>query len=362
MMLRSSSTSVLGSLLSSYSESPNNNFPEINTIKHSPITLHNPNKLPSQHSGSLHLTSSWSCHSSPISPSVAESYKSKSKLRRAQSDGNLIALGSTTCNSNDEFDNSIPPKKFSIKPNNLLLETIPSFSFHHSRDLYEEQEEEDSCKEEEKEVLGENDERFVAMENAKFSVEKRVAYMNETDSLSVDKETGDCVSKMHLAMGLGVSIGGFGSGGDSSNNGYKPTGSDDGGEEGATVEEYYKRMVDENPGNPLFLRNYAQFLYQSKKNLQGAEDYFSRAILADPKDGEIMSQYAKLVWELHQDHERALCYFERAAQAAPEDSNVLAAYANFLWETEEDEDDEANNLIQSIPPRLHNGVIATANI
>jgi hypothetical protein len=28
------------------------------------------------------------------------------------------------------------------------------------------------------------------------------------------------------------------------------------------VEEYYKKMVQQNPGNPLFLRNYAQFLYQ----------------------------------------------------------------------------------------------------
>ena len=34
------------------------------------------------------------------------------------------------------------------------------------------------------------------------------------------------------------------------------------GESRHEVEEYYKRMVEENPGNPLFLSNYAQFLYQ----------------------------------------------------------------------------------------------------
>lgn len=28
------------------------------------------------------------------------------------------------------------------------------------------------------------------------------------------------------------------------------------------VEEHYKKMVKENPSNPLFLRNYAQFLFQ----------------------------------------------------------------------------------------------------
>ncbi|KAL7212744.1 hypothetical protein ACSBR2_015428 [Camellia fascicularis] len=65
-------------------------------------------------------------------------------------------------------------------------------------------------------------------------------------------------------------------------------------------------MVEENPSNPLFLRNYAQFLYQSKRDLQGAEQYYSRAVLADPADGEIISQYAKLVWELHHDQDKAM--------------------------------------------------------
>lgn len=31
---------------------------------------------------------------------------------------------------------------------------------------------------------------------------------------------------------------------------------------GGNVEEYYKKLVEENPNNPLFLRNYAQFLCQ----------------------------------------------------------------------------------------------------
>lgn len=57
---------------------------------------------------------------------------------------------------------------------------------------------------------------------------------------------------------------------------------------GGNTEDYYKRMVEENTSNPLFLRNYAQFLYQSKRDLQGAEQYYSRAVLADPADGEII--------------------------------------------------------------------------
>lgn len=34
--------------------------------------------------------------------------------------------------------------------------------------------------------------------------------------------------------------------------------------EGANVEDYYKMMVEANSSNPLFLKNYAQFLYQVK--------------------------------------------------------------------------------------------------
>ncbi|XVE81938.1 hypothetical protein DITRI_Ditri15bG0106600 [Diplodiscus trichospermus] len=110
--------------------------------------------------------------------------------------------------------------------------------------------------------------------------------------------------------------------------------------EDVDVEDYYRRMIQENPCNPLILSNYARFLHQSKGDLEGAEEYYSQATQADPGDGETMSRYAKLVWDLHHDHEKASHYFERAVEATPGNSHVLAAYASFLWETEEDEDDD----------------------
>ena len=36
--------------------------------------------------------------------------------------------------------------------------------------------------------------------------------------------------------------------------------------ERGSIEEYYKRMIEENPSNQLLLRNYAQFLYQVRSN------------------------------------------------------------------------------------------------
>ncbi|OIW13128.1 hypothetical protein TanjilG_32109 [Lupinus angustifolius] len=102
-------------------------------------------------------------------------------------------------------------------------------------------------------------------------------------------------------------------------------------------EDDFKKMVDENPNNPLFLKKYAQFLFQSKGDLQAAHDYYSRAIIADPIDGEMISEYARLEWKLHCDHEKASNLFEQAVQATPGNSNILAAYACFLWETEDEE-------------------------
>ncbi|XP_004296533.1 PREDICTED: uncharacterized protein LOC101307105 [Fragaria vesca subsp. vesca] len=102
-------------------------------------------------------------------------------------------------------------------------------------------------------------------------------------------------------------------------------------------EKNYKTRIQENPKNAMLLRNYAEFLCQTKGDLQGAEEYYLRATVSDPGDGEILAQYAQLVWELHHDSKKASSYFERAVEATPEDSYVLGAYAHFLWENEEDD-------------------------
>lgn len=129
------------------------------------------------------------------------------------------------------------------------------------------------------------------------------------------------------------------------------------------VEDHYKKMIEENPNNALVLRNYAQFLYETKGDVQGAEEFYSRAMLTDPKDGEIIAQYAKVVWEFYHDGDKASSYFERAVQAAPENSHVLAAYASFLWENQDDEkdtEDMQEDLVHV--PLFHKGALATAKV
>ncbi|CAL5409053.1 unnamed protein product [Camellia sinensis] len=147
---------------------------------------------------------------------------------------------------------------------------------------------------------------------------------------------------LHLAMGVGIGVavvGGI--------DGVACNAADFG--KGGNTEDYYKRMVEENPSNRLFLRNYAQFLYQSKRDLQGTEQYYSSAVLADPADGEIISEYAKVVWELHHDQDKAMSYFERAVQATAEDS----------FEEDEEEDGAAQDHIQA---PLFLGAMTAANV
>lgn len=343
MLLRSSSTPVLGSLLSSFSETPNRDFDRKISISH----------------GGYSSFSSFSCSSSPITPSVGggggysefdkDSIRKKSSslggFRRAQSDGNLKGLAADM----DEFNSSSKPLPRSLrKPHHSMLQSIPSFSVFNSSNEYDEEEEEEE--EEEVVVVEEALKRSITIgdnitgvgsgefcESQMELIKEEGVAGNELLSFSGNDEDGQPKSPpMYLAMGLGMDVG-FGGGG---GGGFRLPEFGEGWGDRSGMEEYYKTMVEDNPGNPLFLRNYANFLYQSKGDLQGAEEYYSRAILSDAGDGDTLSQYAKIIWELHRDHKRASSYFERAVEVAPQDSHVHAAYASFLWETEDDEEEE----------------------
>ncbi|KAL5712042.1 hypothetical protein ACHQM5_014251 [Ranunculus cassubicifolius] len=358
MLLRSSSTPILGSLLSSMSDTPNRDF---DVPRHSSASSDYHPRVSFSHGGHTNF-SSFSCNSSPITPPVdheSSTKKSSSGLRRAQSDGNLDGL--ISCDI-DDFDGSKPLPKSTKKTHRPVLETIPSFSIHNRTNGYDESEEEEE--EDDEDELGEWGGELTGKDGfmirsitigdninglasgdftGDLSFEKSMDLMHEEGGRvlsgfqnfsGIDEEGYPKSPPLYLAAGLG--IGGFGGLENVRNTDFCVPDGGKGDCNNLEMEQYYKQMVDENPGNALFLRNYAQFLYQSKGDLRGAEEYFSRAILSDPGDGEMLSQYAKIVWELHHDYERALSYFERSVHASAEDSHVHAAYANFLWETEED--------------------------
>lgn len=122
-------------------------------------------------------------------------------------------------------------------------------------------------------------------------------------------------------------------------------------EDSTDTDLYYQGMIDANPGNALFLGNYAKYLKEVKGDTEKAEEYCGRAILANPNDGNALSLYASLIWETKKDAHRAESYFEQAVKSQPEDSYVLASYARFLWDADEEEEVEeeeenGSNLVQ----------------
>lgn len=129
--------------------------------------------------------------------------------------------------------------------------------------------------EEEEEEEEESYEEGVEERSGDLSLEKTMAFMNnlrlQERYLNVQEESENVPSKMHLARGLGVFTdgGGYNIGGGNGGTGqnkHKPVGYGDNGRDGASMAEYYKKMVEDNPGNPLLLRNYAEFLYKVSLN------------------------------------------------------------------------------------------------
>ena len=169
----------------------------------------------------------------------------------------------------------------------MMLQTIPSFSFCNSRGVYKDEEDDGSYEEddeqrvefdeheedmEEREVRG--GDAAMALESDRLGLDGMMKNMNIIKEVRVKEEICNVglehknvllTQKMYLAKGLGVS-GGSGHGCGGGGGGYRDSGGcgGGGGDEGDKqgVEEYYKRMVEENPGSSLFLRNYAEFLHQ----------------------------------------------------------------------------------------------------
>ncbi|KAG0552858.1 hypothetical protein BDA96_01G544100 [Sorghum bicolor] len=313
MLVRSASTPVLGALLPSGSHSPAVSSPAVHFPESPAAAAYHPPPI--------------SCHlAGPGSGSDHERTRGLGTgMRRTCSEDNLASLAGVR--ADDHQHHHLPPSgKGAPRARPVPLETIQSFRGRQasSTDDEEEDEEEDA-----------------------YEVERELRFGQF--SFAGGDGNGSTYSQEHplfLARGLGIdrlgsgllsADGGGGFGGSDGGGGGNLVASGNGGDRSG-IEMHYKKMIEEDPCNGLFLRNYAQFLYQVKGDYRRAEEYYSRAILADPDDGELLSEYAKLVWDVHRDEERASSYFERAAKASPQNSHVLAAHAAFLWDTDDDEE------------------------
>ncbi|KAG4126504.1 hypothetical protein ERO13_D10G160000v2 [Gossypium hirsutum] len=333
MLQRSSSTPVFGSLIFPFTDSPNKDLDATYRL----LQGNHGGKLDSHCQESLNLTS-FSHNSSSESHSASGLFEFNPEsggfrlkgFRRAKSEGSIERLDYRSCDISHFLDPRTPKRSFH-RHHITMLHSAPSFS------IFNEGVEDGKLGEESLErtvTIGEN---IDAVGNPDFSFRKKFSY-NDEEEVELEPPS----PPMYLATGLGIDCAGFGAMADGVDLSYMDL------DEVDDQEEFHKRLVDEYPCHPLFLRNYAKFLQQSKGDLQGAEDYYHRATLADPEDCEILLQYAKILWDLHHEKDRALSYFERAVQASPQDSNVLGAYASFLWEIGDDAEEYGEQEYQGV--------------
>lgn len=264
-MIRSSSTPVIGSLLSLLPDSPNRDHD------------HSTSKISFSH-GVNHLSlNPMSCPKNPLSSASRfkelnqESRSSGLRtIRRTRSDGNLEAL---TCSSYDmeEFGKSQAPTESSCKNLKSMLRTEPSLSIYNSN--CDETQDSNNLKQEfdNKEQL----ERTVTIgeviegldDGRDFSFGKKTMGLIEEaeDEQALDGFQTFCFEDddrpasppLYLATGLGIDSTGFDTTVDSVDLSIVSS------DERSNLEEYYQRMINEYPCHPLLLRNYAQLLLVS---------------------------------------------------------------------------------------------------
>lgn len=342
MLVRSSSTPVLGALLPSGSHSPAISSPAVHFPESPAAAAYHPPHI--------------SCHLAGPPGSGSDHERSRVGMRRTCSEDNLASLAAGRA---DDHHLLPPSGKGAPRARLVPLETIQSIRCRQASSTDDEEEEED-----EDAYEAERELRFGQFSFAGGSTYSQEHPLFLARGLGIDR----------LGSGLLSADGGCGGGFGGSDGGGAGFGGSDGGGGGnlvasgnggdrSGIEMHYKKMIEEEPCNGLFLRNYAQFLYQVKGDYRRAEEYYSRAILADPDDGELLSEYAKLVWDVHRDEERASSYFERAAKASPQNSHVLAAHAAFLWDTDDDDEDGGGDVLSSytgFAQPAHSSTLASA--
>ncbi len=98
----------------------------------------------------------------------------------------------------------------------------------------------------------------------------------------------------------------------------------------AAAEAFYKRALKADPKHANNLGNYAIFLTEIRKDHDAAEAFYKRALEADPTDAHFLGAYAIFLKDIRKDHDAAEVFYKRALEADPKHADNLGNYAFFL--------------------------------
>lgn len=104
------------------------------------------------------------------------------------------------------------------------------------------------------------------------------------------------------------------------------------------AEVYYKKALEADPNNAVGLGNYAMFLHIIRKNYDAAEVYYKKAFEADPNNTHNLSNYAIFLKDIRIDYDAAEAYYNKALEADPNSADNIGNYANFLHTIRKDYD------------------------
>jgi len=127
-------------------------------------------------------------------------------------------------------------------------------------------------------------------------------------------------------------------------------------EEYKRAEQYYQKAIEMNPNNATHLGNYATFLYDVKKDMEGAEVYYLKALEAEPNNAIQLGNYASFLQDVKKDYEGAEVYYLKSLKADPNIAIHMGNYASFLYEVKKDYEGAEAYFLKALEAEPNNAI------
>ena len=109
----------------------------------------------------------------------------------------------------------------------------------------------------------------------------------------------------------------------------------------ARREAIYREGVQRLPNSPELTGNFANFMWQARKESDEAEHLYRRAIELEPDSAHNVGNFARFMLEVRKEYDEAERLFRRAMELGPDDANNTSSFANFMFWARKEYDEAA---------------------